>query len=44
MKNPSQLAMLAKKKIFVKYIACELNVNLDFLENLVGLEITRNLS
>lgn len=33
--------MLAKKKIFAEDIATELNVNADFLENLVGLEIPR---
>ncbi len=33
--------MLAKKKIFAEDIATELNVNADFLENLVGLQIPR---
>ncbi|USP42204.1 XRE family transcriptional regulator [Acinetobacter sp. XS-4] len=33
--------MLAKKKIFAEDIATELNVNADFLENLVGLDIPR---
>ncbi|PTV54852.1 XRE family transcriptional regulator [Acinetobacter seifertii] len=33
--------MLAKKKIFAEDIATELNVNANFLENLVGLDIPR---
>lgn len=33
--------MIEKKKIFAVDIATELNVNADFLENLVGLDIPR---
>lgn len=35
---------IAKKKILAEDRATELNVNADFLENLVGLDILKNLS
>lgn len=33
--------MLAKKKIFAEDVAQELDINVDFLENLVGMEVPR---